>query len=75
MTLNIDKTHVLNGLIGDEDCIYALPFVSAQNNNDLVDEVATWEAAFNQDNLYGTRPDSTTYKIGVVGFPKPKKKP
>lgn len=74
MVLNIQKTHLLNGLIGDEKCIYSAPFVSNANNDTFVDEVATWEAAFDVDNLYGTREDSTTYKISVTGFPKPPKR-
>lgn len=74
MTLNIPKTHLLNGLIGDEKCIYSAPFVSNSANDTFVDEVATWEAAFDADNLYGTREDSTTYKIGIDQFPRPPKR-
>lgn len=74
MTLNIPKTHLLNGLIGDEKCIYSAPFVSNTDNDNFVDEVATWEAAFDNDNLYGTREDNTTYKVGIDQFPRPPKK-
>lgn len=75
MTLNIPKTHVLKGLIGDADCVYHLPFVSNTDNDTFVDEVATWEAAYDNNALYGTNDDNTTFLFaGVVGFPKPKKR-
>lgn len=75
MTLNIAKTHVFNGLIGDEKCIFSCPFVSNTDNDTFVDEVATWEAAYDADNLYATAPDSTTYKVdGLDQFPAPPKR-
>jgi len=76
MTLNKPKTHVLKGLIGDADCVFHLQFVSDTENDSFVDEVATWEAEYDVQNLYITKDDNTTelFSAGVVGFPKPKKR-
>lgn len=76
MTLNKPKTHVLKGLIGDVDCVFHLQFVSDTENDSFVDEVATWEAEYDVQNLYITKDDNTTelFSAGVVGFPKPKKR-
>ena len=74
MTINKQKTHLLNGLIGDEKCIFCAPFVSDNDNDAFVDEVYSWELAFDADNLYGTRDDNTTYKIGIDQFPRPPKR-
>lgn len=75
MTLNKAKTHLLNGLIADEKALFGLSIISNTDYNNLCDEVATWEAACNQDNLYATNEDNTTYKVaGIDGFPKPPKR-
>jgi len=75
MTLSKAKTHILNGLIGDEKCYFAAPFVSNADNDTLVDEVTTWETAYNAGNLYATHEDNTTYKVdGLDSFPHPPKR-
>lgn len=76
MTLNKPKSHVLKGLVGDADVVFHLPFVSDTENDTFVDEVATWEAEYDVQNLYITKDDNTTelFSAGVVGFPKPKKR-
>ena len=75
MTLNKQKTNTLRGLIGDEKCFYSAPFVSDANNDAFVDEVATWEAAYDAGNLYATHEDNTTYKVeGLDQFPSPPKR-
>ncbi len=75
MTLNINKTHALQGLLGDAKCVYALPFVSNTDNDNFVYEVATWATAYAGGNLYGTKEDSTTFKFdGIDQFPVPPKR-
>ena len=75
MTLNKNKTHILNGLIGDEKCFFAAPFVSDQANDALVDEVLEWSAEYAAGTLYATAPDNTTYKVdGLDQFPSPPKR-
>ena len=76
MTLNKPKSHVLKGLVGDADVVFHLPFVSDTENDTFVDEVATWEAEYDVQNLYITNDDNGTslFSAGVVGFPKPKKR-
>lgn len=76
MTLNKPKSHVLKGLVGDADVVFHLPFVSDTENDTFVDEVATWEAEYDVQNLYITKDDNTTelFRAGVTGFPKPKKR-
>lgn len=75
MILNLPKSRTLRGLIGDEKCFYSAPFVSDTNNDNFVDEVATWETAYNYGNLYATHEDYTTYKVdGLDEFPHPPKR-
>lgn len=67
MTLNKDKTHLFNALTCDEMALLGLPAISNTNYNDLCDEVGTWVAAYNADNLYGTNEDNTTFKYAGIG--------
>lgn len=75
MTLNKAKTHLLNGLICDERALFGVSVISNTDYNNICDEVETWEQAYLQDNLYGTKEDNTTFKYeGIDGFPKPPKR-
>lgn len=76
MTLNLNKSRVLRGLIGDDRCFESAPFVDATTYDAFVDtEFPTWAAAYAAGNLYATAEDNTTYKVeGLDQFPNPPKK-
>ncbi len=75
MTLNKAKTHLLQGLICDEKALYGVGVIPDTDYNDICDEVATWEAAYDAGNLYATHEDNTTYKVeGLDQFPSPPKR-
>lgn len=76
MTLNLNKSRILRGLIGDEKCLFACPLITDNTAyNNFVDEVETWEAAYDAENLYATNEDSTVYAVAGIGqFPAPPKR-
>lgn len=76
MTLNLNKSRILRGLIGDEKCLFACPLITDDTAyNSFVDEVETWENAYDLGQLYATKEDSTVYKVeGLDQYPKPPKR-
>jgi hypothetical protein len=75
MTLNKAKTHLLQGLICDEKALYGVGVIPDTDYNNICDEVATWEAAYDASNLYGTAEDNTTFQFAGIGqFPAPPKR-
>lgn len=76
MTLNLNKSRVLRGLIGDEKCLFARPLITDNTAyNELVDEVETWQAAYDTESLYLTAENSTVYLLeGIDQFPVPPKR-
>lgn len=76
MTLNLNKSRILCGLLGDEKCFFAAPFVDTTTYNSFVDnEYPTWVEAFNQDNLFATAEGGGTYQVeGIDTMPLPPKK-
>lgn len=76
MTLNLNKSRVLRGLIGDEKCLFACPLITDNTAyNELVDEVETWQAAYDTESLYLTAENNTVYLLeGIDQFPVPQKR-
>lgn len=75
MTLNKTKTRLLNAFICEENALLSLSVISDTDYNTICDEVEEWETAYNNQNLYGTAEDNTTFQFaGIDQFPRPEKR-
>lgn len=72
MTLNKGQTALLLSLLHQQDdevsrFLFAAPFISNEDYDEIESDVDTWIAASNTGNLYGTNEDNSTFQFDGIG--------
>ena len=79
MTLNKQKTALFQAYQNQTDTqvsrfMFAAPFISNTDYNNLMDDLDAWVAEMNNGNLNGTKEDNTTFTLsGIDTFPRPRR--
>lgn len=79
MTLNKQKTALLQAYQNQVNTqvsrfMYAAPFITTSDYNNLMDEIEVWLVEQSNGTLYGTNEDNSTFQFaGIDNFPRPRR--